>query len=39
MEVRVSKTLWRVGDIVRLFEAEEAKAILAKCGPYRKRAA
>jgi IS1 family transposase len=33
----VSKTLWEIGDIVKLVEAAEAKP--AKRGPYKKRAA
>jgi hypothetical protein len=35
MEAGVSKTLWSVEDIVKLVEAEEAKAIPAKHGPYK----
>jgi hypothetical protein len=34
MEAGVSKTFWSVEDIVKLVEAEEAKAIPAKHGPY-----
>ena len=36
MAAGVSKTLWEIGDIVKLVEAAEAKP--AKRGPYKKRA-
>jgi hypothetical protein len=36
MAAGVSKTLWEVEDIVRLVEAEEAKELPAKRGPYKK---
>jgi IS1 family transposase len=38
MAAGVSKTLWEIGDIVKLVEAEEAKAVPSKRGPYKKRA-
>ena len=37
MAAGVSKTLWEIGDIVKLVEAAEAKP--AKRGPYKKRVA
>lgn len=37
MAAGVSKTLWEIGDIVKLVEAAETKP--AKRGPYKKRAA
>ncbi len=37
MAAGVSARLWEVSDIVALVEAEEAKAVPAKRGPYKKR--
>jgi hypothetical protein len=39
MAAGVSDRLWDVADIVKLVEAEEAKALPAKRGSYNKRAA
>ncbi len=39
MAARVAERLWEVADIVALIEAEEAKTLPAKRGPYKKREA
>ena len=39
MEAGVTDRLWEVADIVKLVEAEEAKSVQPKRGPYKKRAA